>query len=316
MSWRRTRDTKSLFTYFFNREGLNSIHWINLLDSRTGVHRCNNKPTLLRDLVHTLPRRSALAFRFPPRYKPILNVIYAHKIKVFPLPIFMKKHFVQISYTASYPNVKIIVYCSDMYWAMHTSSCRMMLKVSLRWRTTNIMSSGSTILLKLGNEAPLNGLSNLSLSLRSGPWNFEFNWGVCIYEGWSQGVWGHWLGQAVSSNKLTRNYEVSFLLWEDLKEKKRSLALHISLLDSFKLSLGPRASPSVLLDVGDDNSDDRPTIEWEVFSSYIFVCHSALFVNFSFPWSKYIVWEHPPHFNITFVGKPLSTFVIWELKTT
>jgi len=94
-----------------------------------------------------------------------------------------------------------------------------------------------------------------------------------------------------------------------LKEKKRSLAIHFSLLDSFKLSLGTRASPCVLLDVGDDNSDDRPTIEWEVLFCYIFVCHSVVFVNLSFPWSKYVVWEHPSHFNITFVGKPISTFV-------
>ena len=95
-----------------------------------------------------------------------------------------------------------------------------------------------------------------------------------------------------------------------LKEKKRSLALHISLFDSFKLSLGTRESPSVSMDVGDDNSVDRHTVEWEVLSSYIFICHSVLFVNFSFPWSKYIVWEPPPHFNVTFVGKPISTFVI------
>ena len=25
---------------------------------------------------------------------------------------------------------------------------------------------------------------------------------------------------------------------------------------------------------------------------------------------KYIVWNHPPHFNIVFVGKSVSTYVI------
>jgi hypothetical protein len=58
---------------------------------------------------------------------------------------------------------------------------------------------------------------------------------------------------------------------EILKEKKRSLARHISLLDSVELSLGTRAS----LDMGGDNSDDRPTVEWEMLSSYIFVCHAV-----------------------------------------
>lgn len=85
-----------------------------------------------------------------------------------------------------------------------------------------------------------------------------------------------------------------------MKGKKRSLAHHTSLLDSVKLSLGTRASLPVLLDVGDDNSDDRPTV----------VCHAVLFVNFSFPWSKYFVWDHLPHFIITFVGKSISTLLI------
>jgi len=93
---------------------------------------------------------------------------------------------------------------------------------------------------------------------------------------------------------------------EILKEKMRYLARHNSLLDSIKLSLGTRAS----LDVGDDNSNDRPTVEWEVLSPYIFVCHAVLFVNFSFTWSKYIAWDLSPHFNITFVGKSISTFLI------
>jgi len=94
------------------------------------------------------------------------------------------------------------------------------------------------------------------------------------------------------------------------------LARHSSLLDSVKLSLRTHASPPVMLDVGDDNSDDLPTVEWEVLFPYIFVCHAVLFVNFSFPWSKYIVWDYSPHFNITFVGKSMSTFVISELMTT
>lgn len=86
---------------------------------------------------------------------------------------------------------------------------------------------------------------------------------------------------------------------EILKEKKRSLALHTSLLDSLKLSLGTRATSPVLLDVGDDNSDNRPAVEWEVLSPYILICHAVLFVNFfslvkihclgpSFPFERYV----------------------------
>jgi hypothetical protein len=119
----------------------------------------------------------------------------------------------------------------------------------------------------------------------------------------------------VSSSNRTRNCEVSCLLRGDSEGEKRPLARRTSLLDSVKLPLGTRASPPVLLDFGDDNSDDRPTGEWKVLSPYIFVCHAVLFVNLTFSRSKYIVWDHPSHINITFLGKSMSTFVISELKT-
>jgi hypothetical protein len=64
---------------------------------------------------------------------------------------------------------------------------------------------------------------------------------------------------------------------EILKEKKRSLARHIARFNQVTFR------DSVLLDMEDDSADNRPTVEWEVFSPYIFVCHAVLFVNFSFP---------------------------------
>ena len=83
-----------------------------------------------------------------------------------------------------------------------------------------------------------------------------------------------------------------------------SLAPHTSLLDSVKLSSGTRAS----LDVG-DKSDDRLTVEWEVLSLYIFVCHAVLVVNLSCPWSKYMSGNILPSLTIR-LWENLSTFVI------
>jgi hypothetical protein len=46
--------------------------------------------------------------------------------------------------------------------------------------------------------------------------------------------------------------------------KKRSLSRQTSVLDFFKSSSETRVSPPVLLDIGDDDPDDRPTVPKEV----------------------------------------------------
>ena len=48
------------------------------------------------------------------------------------------------------------------------------------------------------------------------------------------------------------------------KEKKISSSSHNSVLDIFKSSLGPRASPSGLFYIGDDDPDDTPTVQQRV----------------------------------------------------
>jgi hypothetical protein len=47
-------------------------------------------------------------------------------------------------------------------------------------------------------------------------------------------------------------------------EMKMSLCRQISILIFFKSSLGTYASRPVLLYIGGDNADDRPTVQWEV----------------------------------------------------
>jgi hypothetical protein len=59
---------------------------------------------------------------------------------------------------------------------------------------------------------------------------------------------------------------------EILQEKKSSLSRQNSVLDFFKSSSGPRALPSVLLDIGDDNPDDSATVLEEVSPPYIVIC--------------------------------------------
>ena len=46
-----------------------------------------------------------------------------------------------------------------------------------------------------------------------------------------------------------------------MKEWKGSLSCQISMLDSFKASSGTRASPPVLLDTGDSDTDELPIVQ-------------------------------------------------------
>ena len=48
---------------------------------------------------------------------------------------------------------------------------------------------------------------------------------------------------------------------EILKEKKKSSSRRSSMLDSFNSSSGSRALPSVLLNIGNDDSCDTPTVK-------------------------------------------------------
>jgi hypothetical protein len=62
-----------------------------------------------------------------------------------------------------------------------------------------------------------------------------------------------------------------------LKEKKRSLSRQTSVLDFFKPYSVNRASPPVLLDIGDDAPDDLPTVQEEVLLLKLsFACRFVL----------------------------------------
>jgi len=73
----------------------------------------------------------------------------------------------------------------------------------------------------------------------------------------------------VSSNSLTRVYEDARMLadCEEILEKKKSISCQISVLDFFKSSSGTLSLPPVLLNIGDDDPDDWPTVKQEVPSA-------------------------------------------------
>lgn len=76
------------------------------------------------------------------------------------------------------------------------------------------------------------------------------------------GACGHWLERAASSNSWTRNYVDVW--YEKILEEKKSLSHDSSMLDFFKSSSGAPASPTVLLEIGDDDPDDTPIVKEEV----------------------------------------------------
>ena len=118
-------------------------------------------------------------------------------------------------------------------------------------------NSRLTILLKFGSKAPLKKRRNLSLGLRRGPWRL-----------WS------WM-RALDSMKMasrclktltgkSREYQqLHKELWGGSEGEEKVFASAASVFDFFKSSSGTRVSPPVLLDIGDDDPDDRPTVQEE-----------------------------------------------------
>jgi len=182
---------------------------------------------------------------------------------------------------------------------------------------TELPRSG-TVFLKFGVEGPLKKLRHLGLTLRKGMWRFP-SWlrALADYRQY-QDVWWHWYdGRASSSNRQG-------IIWvlisydEILKEWKRSLSCQISMSDSCKSSSGNRSSPPppVLL----DTVIETTCLQFKrkcFLLQYLFFCQ-ILYLFFKFLVKcKYIfllcpniVWNHPPHFNIVFMGKSLSNYVI------
>jgi len=130
---------------------------------------------------------------------------------------------------------------------------RKVLKMSSSCWTPVISSSQSTVLLKFRTRAPLKKLRNLSLSLRRGPWRFWRALRASIDWSWREGVWRDWLDRAATTGQVL----VRMLAWceEVLKEKKRSLSRHSSVLGFFKQSSVTHASPRLSLHNGDGDID-------------------------------------------------------------
>ena len=87
---------------------------------------------------------------------------------------------------------------------------------------------------------------------------------------------------------------------EILKEKKTSLSGQHSLLCFFSTSPGARASPPVLLDIGDDDPDDPPRVQDEAPPALSFTfnhmfcklfCKFVSSVNIYISLSKQNVWN-------------------------
>ena len=106
---------------------------------------------------------------------------------------------------------------------------------------------------------------------------------------------------------------------ETLMGQKMSLFRQTSVFDFFfKISSWTCASPPGLSDIGEGHPSDRPTVQVEVPPPSF-----VLFVRFHIPppvsmnvSSKHIVWNCPPHFDIVFKGKSVSTYVASHGPTT
>ena len=91
------------------------------------------------------------------------------------------------------------------------------------------------------------------------------------------------------------------------------------MLDSLQSPSGTSVPPPVLLDTGDGDTVDPPTIQEEVRPPSISICLSGFVFFFKFPISVHMhiflpspnnVRNQAPRFNIVFWGKSLSNHAI------
>jgi hypothetical protein len=179
--------------------------------------------------------------------------------------------------------------------------------------TPVIRSSRSTILFKFGSKAPLKEPSNLSLSLRKGLRRFRSckrgrDW---THLNWRQGISRHWFEHTACSNNHTRNYWEACLLWGDSeREKEGFVSPQFSVwFESFQ-RIGHRYLDGRTLEM----MIQRSRLQFKGSASS-WNCHIFFFrkffvsINIYFFFGK-IVWNHPPHFNVAFIGKSASTYVV------
>ena len=133
----------------------------------------------------------------------------------------------------------------------------LMLEVSVTCWTPMFRSTCSTILLKFGCKACLKKVWNTSL--RRGPCHFHIWLRDLDWLRLASSFLSTLTGMCSSSNR-TGNCGTLASFGEILKET-RSLSHQTSVLDFFKSSSGTRASPPELLDIGDGDPDDPPTVQ-------------------------------------------------------
>jgi hypothetical protein len=99
-----------------------------------------------------------------------------------------------------------------------------------------------------------------------------------------------------------------------VQEKERPLSRQTAVGDFLKSSAATLASPPVLSDTEVDDQMTRLQFKTKcLLLQLLFVCHFVFFVNFSYIrefFSVKIDWNYPSQFNIVFMGKSVSTYVV------
>ena len=181
--------------------------------------------------------------------------------------------------------------------------------LQIRWNAM-IWSSGSTVLLKFGSQAPLKKLRDLNLSLRRGPWRFwswlrGLDW-LKLLSRCMRTLTGTGIGQ--QQQQLDEELWDACLIWGDsegVEEVCVSPDLSAWFLQS---SSETRASPPVLLDIGDDDPYDRPTVPEEVPPPHVVVYHLILGGKIFLSTNRCFIGEN--RWSGTTI--PILTLRLWE----
>jgi len=176
--------------------------------------------------------------------------------------------------------------------------------------TPVIRSSSSTILFKFGSKAPLKEPSNLSLSLRKGLRRFRScKRGLDSFELTSRYFRTLIRASSVQQQPDTELLGSLFAMRRFWRRKRGFCLTTVQCL----IRVIVRESYIVTWTV----------VHWKWWSRRV-ACsskevrsHETVIFFFFFKFSCInifflgkIVWNHPPHFNIAFIGKPVSTYVV------
>ena len=96
---------------------------------------------------------------------------------------------------------------------------------------------------------------------------------------------------------------------------KKTLSRQTTVLDFLKSSVETRASPFVLLDIGDNDLNNQPIVQEEVpppknIVSFHVYCKLFTSTNISSYWPQQIFHNHTPHLDTAFMEINVSTCVV------